>query len=274
MHRLDVAACLAADDGVANLERTLLNEQTGDNTAPLVDRGIEADAGGRPLGVRPQVVQFCDGEQRVEQVVHASPRDGAGLHDLRLATPLRRQQLVRRQLLIDPINVGTREVDLVDAHDDRHVGRPGVADRLLCLGHHAVVGGHHDDGTVSHIRTAGPHLSEGLVARRVHEGDRMPVPLHGIGPHVLRDATTLAGGNVDAQNSIEQRRLAMVHVAQERHHRGPRHPQRGILVGRVEAGQEFLLEILGSLDVKLHAEFGGQQLHRVAIEHRRHTRHG
>ena len=149
----------------------------------------------------------------------------------------------------------------------------GVADRLLRLWHHAVVGCHHDDGTVGHVCSAGPHLRECLVAWRVDERDRMAVSLHGVGPHVLRDTAALARGNIDAQNAVEQRRLAMVDVAQKRHHRGPRHPQGGILVRGVESGQQLLLEILCRLDVQLHAEFGRQQFDRVAVEHRSHAWH-
>ena len=251
-----------------------MHEQAGHDPTAFVDRGIEADAGGSPLVVDAQIVQLGDREQRVKQIIHTDAGDGTGLHDLRLPAPLGRQQLVRRQLLVDSIHVGAGKIDLIDAHDDRHIGGPRVADRLLRLRHHAVVGSHHDDGTVGHIGTACPHLRERLVARRVDERDWPPVPLYGVGPHVLRDATTLAGSDIHAENAIEQRRLAMINVAEKRHHRGTRRPQGGILVSRVESGQKFLLEILGGLDVELHAEFSGQQLHRVAVEHRRHARHG
>ena len=50
-------------------------------------------------------------------------------------------------------------------------GRLGVGDRLLRLGHHAVVGRDDQDDDVGDVRAAGPHGGERLVARRVDEGD-------------------------------------------------------------------------------------------------------
>ena len=63
-------------------------------------------------------------------------------------------------------------VDLVDGHDDRHVGRLGVVDGLDGLGHDAVVGRHHQHDDVGDLGAAGPHGGERLVARGVDEGDR------------------------------------------------------------------------------------------------------
>ena len=67
--------------------------------------------------------------------------------------------------------VGAGLVDLVDRDDHRHARRLGVGDRLLGLRHDAVVGRHHQDDDVGHLGAAGAHGGEGLVARRVEEGD-------------------------------------------------------------------------------------------------------
>ena len=67
--------------------------------------------------------------------------------------------------------LASRLVDLVDGHDDRHVGRLGVVDRLDRLRHDAVVGRHHQHDDVGGLGAAGAHGGEGLVARRVDEGD-------------------------------------------------------------------------------------------------------
>ena len=68
-------------------------------------------------------------------------------------------------------------VDLVHRDDDRHVGRARVCDRLLRLRHDAVVGGDDENGDVRHLRAAGAHRGERLVARRVEEGDLAAVVL-------------------------------------------------------------------------------------------------
>ena len=148
-----------------------------------------------------------------------------------------------------------------------------MADRLLCLRHDAVVGGNHQHGTIGHVGTAGPHLGEGLVARGVDKGDRLVVMPHRVGANMLRDATAFPGSHVHAQNPVEQGRLAMIDVAQKRHDRRPGNPQGRILVHGIEAEHEFLFEILGRLQIELHAQFRRQHLHRVAIEKRPHARH-
>jgi hypothetical protein len=79
---------------------------------------------------------------------------------------------VLQQLLLDLVRVGLRQVDLVDRHDHRHAGVLGVRDRLDRLRHEAVVGRDHEHHDVGHLRAAGAHGGERLVARGVEEGDR------------------------------------------------------------------------------------------------------
>jgi hypothetical protein len=272
-HRLHVAGGLAADDRIADPQRALLDEEAGHDAAALVDRCVEADAGGATIGIGAEVMQFGDRQQRVEQMIDALARDGTGLHDFGLAAPLRGQEFVGRQLLVNPLHVGAGQVDLVDADDDRNTGRAGVADGLLGLGHDAVVGGHDDHRAIGDIGAPRPHLRERLVAGGIDERDRLVVPLDGVGADVLGDAAALARRHVDADDAVEQRGLAMVDVPEEGHHGRPRQLERGILIHRIEARQELLLEVLGRLDVQLHAEFRGKQFDRVAVEHRPHARH-
>ena len=172
-----MAARLTADDRIAHPQRALLHEEARHHAATLVNRGIETDARRLAFGVGPQVVQFGDREQRVEELIDALASDRARLHDFRLTTPLGRQEFVGRQLLIDLLHVGAREVDLVDRHHDRHARRLGVADRLLGLRHQPVVGRDHEHGAVGDVGAAGPHLGERLVPRRIDERDRVGIPL-------------------------------------------------------------------------------------------------
>ena len=151
------------------------------------------------------------------------PVSGAGLDHFRLAAPFARQQSVGR-----PTAVRTRlvfdagQIDLVQRHDDRHSGRLGVADRLFGLRHDAVVGRHDQHGDIGDVGPAGPHFGERLVARRIDEGDRAAVLLDLVGADVLRDAARFAGDHVDADDPVQQRRLAVVDVAQERDDRRTR----------------------------------------------------
>ena len=148
-----------------------------------------------------------------------------------------------------------------------------MADRLLRLRHEAVIGRHHEHGAVGHIGPTGPHLREGFVAGSIDERNRAAVPLNRVGPHVLGDAAALTRRHIHTENAIEQRRLAVIDMAQKRHDRRPRHAERRILVHGVEAGEEFLFQILGRFEVELHAQFRCQQFDHVAIEHRAHAGH-
>ena len=66
-----------------------------------------------------------------------------------------------------------------------------MRDRLLRLRHDAVVGGDDEHGDVRHLRAAGAHGGEGLVARGVEEGD-LAAGVDGlIGADVLGDPAGL-----------------------------------------------------------------------------------
>ena len=63
-------------------------------------------------------------------------------------------------------------VDLVDRHDDRHIGRARVIDGFHRLRHDAVIGGNHQHDDIRGLGAAGAHGGEGFMARRIDEGDR------------------------------------------------------------------------------------------------------
>ena len=85
--------------------------------------------------------------------------------------PLFGNQAAIGQLLLDAVGIGFGLVDLVDGHDDGHVGGLGVVDGLEGLRHHAVVGGDHDDHNVGDLGAAGSHAGKGFVARSIEEDD-------------------------------------------------------------------------------------------------------
>ena len=235
VHRLDAPVGRAADDHVAQPQRALAHQQLGHHAAALVHFGFEAGAAGGAIGVGLVLVQLGHRQQRLEQLVDAFAGRGAGLDHFGFAAPLAGQQFVGRQLLVGPLDVGARQVDLVQRHDDRHLGGPGVADGLFGLRHDAVFGRDDQDGDVGDVGAAGAHFGERLVARRVDEGDRPAVPLDAIGADVLGDAPFFVRGHVDAEDPVQQRRLAVVHVAEERDDRRAR-----LELGRVVRGFERL----------------------------------
>ena len=176
------------------------------------------------------------------------------------------------QLGADPFGVGALFVDLVDGDQDRHVGGAGVVDRLFGLRHDAVVGGDDDHGDVGDLGAAGAHRREGGVAGGVEEGDRLLVVVHLVGADVLGDATGLAGGDLGLADRVQQRGLAVVDVAHDRHHR---RAVGEVLVGVVELRLLGLL-LGGGDDLDLAVVLVGDRPHRLVGEglgERRHLAH-
>jgi hypothetical protein len=148
-----------------------LHQHRGDRTATLVEPSLDDQALGRAVLGRRQFEHFRLQQHVLEQVVDALTRLGRHRNDRHVAAILLGHHLVGDQLLLHAIGVGFALVDLVDRHDHRHLGRLGVVDGLDRLGHHAVVGRHHQDDDVGGRGAARPHRGEGLVARGVEEGD-------------------------------------------------------------------------------------------------------
>jgi hypothetical protein len=115
-------------------------------------------------------VHIGDEQDRLEQLVKADSLLGRNFDELVTPTPLAWDDLVVCQLLTDPIGVRVLSIDLVDGDHERDRGGLRVVDGLDGLRHHAVVGGHNDDGHVSDLRAAGAHGGERLVTWCVEEG--------------------------------------------------------------------------------------------------------
>ncbi len=95
-----------------------------------------------------------------------------------------------------------------------------------------------------------------------------------IGADVLRDAAAFAAGDVDADDFIQQRRFAVVDVAQERDHRRARLELIGFVGHRIDHVVELFFGGLGLFQFDFGAEFGGQQFDGVGIDRRHDVGHG
>ena len=267
VHRLDAAVRLDRRRHVARPQRAVLHEHLGDHAAVGFLLGFEAGADRRPVGVRLVFVQLGHGQDRVEQLVDAGALGGAGLDDFDVAAPFAGQQLVGAEARVDPVEVHAGQVDLVERDDDRHFGRAGVADGFFGLRHHAVVGRHHQHGDVGDVGAAGPHLGERFVARRIDERDPPAVLLDRIGADVLRDAAAFAAHHVEADDPVQQRRLAVVDVAQERDHRRTRHEVGRIVDCVLELLDELVFEALRPGEFDVEAEFRDDEFGQLGIDH-------
>ena len=169
-----------------------------------------------------------------------------------------------QQLVLHPIGVGLRLVDLVDRHDDRLFGRLGVADRLDRLGHDAVVGRDHQDDDVGHVGAARAHLGEGGVARRIQEGQFVAGRRDDlVRADVLCDAAGFVGRHVGLAQGVQQAGLAVVHVAHDGDHRRPVRKVAGVVsLGVAQAD----LDVVGGDALRLVAELLHDQLGGVGVD--------
>ena len=191
---------------------------------------------GAPLRVRLELLEVGDQQDHLDQLVEALAALGRDRHERHVAAVLLDHDAGLGELGLHAVRVGVRLVDLVERDDDRHLGRLRVADRLERLGHDPVVRGDHDDRDVGHLRAAGAHRGEGLMARRVEEDDALAVVGDLARADVLGDAAALAGGDLGRPERVEQARLAVVDVAHDGHDRGSR-----LELGRVVLLEEDLL---------------------------------
>ena len=113
------------------------------------------------------------------------------------------------------------------------MGTPAARAWLIAsrgLRHDAVIGRHHQHDDVRHLGAPGAHGRESLVAGRVQERDFAAVDGHLIGACALGDAASFTGGDIGVADTVEQGGLAVVDVAQHRHHRRAFHQVVNIFV--------------------------------------------
>ena len=261
--RAHPAPLAAGDEYVADPNRAALHQHGGHRAAALLHFGLDHHAVGAALGVRRQLHELGLKHYCLFQLVEVGLLGSGHLDGQDLAAEFLDLDLVVQQLLAHPVRVGVGTVAFVDGDDERNAGSLGVVDRLDGLFHDPVIGGHHQDHDVGYVGTAGAHLGEGGVTRRVDESDllaRRQCDL--VGADMLRYAAGFAARHVGLAQRVQQRRLAMVDMSHHRDHRRPRQHLAG-LVGLAAKAQ---LDVGLRHPLHLMAELGGDQLRSVGID--------
>ena len=168
--RAHPAEFLADQQRIAELQGAAQHQHRGDGAAALFEARLDHVAGGEPGGRRLQFEHFGLQQDAVEQLIDALAGARRHRHENILAAPLLGYHAVLGELLLDLLRIGLRLVDLVERHHDRHLGRLRVLDRFDGLRHDAVVGAHHQDHDVGHLRAARAHRGERGVARGIEKG--------------------------------------------------------------------------------------------------------
>ena len=268
-HAPDATVCVAGDDRVADPKGAALDEHRGDRSATAVQVRLDGHTLRVHLRVRPQVERRIGGQDDgLEQRLDVETLLGGDVDEHRVAAVLLRNKSVLGHLAADLVGLRALLVDLVDRHDDRHVGRLRVVDRLDSLRHHAVVRRHHDDRDVGRLGAARTHRGERLVTGGVDEGDG-PIDLvdrdgHLVRTDVLGDASGLALAYLGGADAVEQPRLTVVDVTHDRH--DGRTNLEVILATlvlterQVERIQQFAVLVLGADDLNLETHLLAEEL--------------
>ncbi|MNQ64530.1 hypothetical protein D3C85_789580 [compost metagenome] len=262
-HGTDAAVVDAAEDHVALTQGTVLDQHGSHRATALVQAGLDHHATARGRRGRSEFQYFGLQQHGFQQFVDAGTDLGRYGHELGVAAPLFRDHVTAGQIILDPVQVGFRLVDLVHRDHDRHASRFRVLHGFLGLRHHAVVGRHHQDDDVGGLGTTGTHGGKRCVARGVEEGHHAAVGFHVVGADVLGDATRFTGRHLGAANVVEQRGLAMVDVTHDGDHRRAR---LGLALELEGFGQLFFQGVLAD-QRDLVAQLFGHQLRGFLVEH-------
>ncbi len=131
---------VAAHKVVTDTQRAGLNEHGRDGAASSLEVRVDHGPEGVSVWVGFELEDVRRQDDRRQQVVDALAGPRAEVNALDLAAVVARDDALRRELLVDAIDVGVLLVDLVDRDDDRNLCRACVVYGLDRLRHHSVVG--------------------------------------------------------------------------------------------------------------------------------------
>ncbi len=227
------------------------------------------------VGVGAQVQRGVGGQQhRLQQRFDVGALFGGDIDEHRVAAEFLGHQTIFGELPADLGRVGTLLVDLVDRHDNRHLGGLRVVDGLHRLRHDTVVGGHHQDRDVGGLGAAGAHRGKRLVAGGVDERDRpldaVMLDRHLVGADVLGDAAGLGLADVGLADGVQQPGFPVVDVTHDGHDRRT-HLQilfgaLVLAVGQVEGLQQLTVFVLRADDLDVVVHFAAEQLERLVAD--------
>ncbi len=273
-HASDTTVGVTGHDRVADPQRSTLDQHGGHRAATAIEVRLDGDTLGVHVGVGTQIERRIRGQQhRFEQGVDVRALLGGDVDEHGLATEVLGHQAVLGQLRTDLLRIRTLLVDLVDRHDDRHVGCLRVVDGLHRLRHDAVVGRDHQDRDVGGLRATGTHGGERLVTGGVDERDETLVAVefgeHLVRTDVLRDAAGLALTDGRVTDRVEQSRLTVIDMTHDGHHR------RTLLevllatlvlaVGEVEAVEQLAVLVLRADDLDDVVHLAAEQFQRLVV---------
>ena len=207
-----------------------MHENRGKNTFSLVDLCFDDGTPGQSVRICLQIEHFRFQQNLFEEQFDIFTAARGYFHGLKLASPLLHQDALVGELLTNTIGICFRFINLVDGDNDRHAGRPCVADCFECLRHHIILSRNDQNHDVCQLRTARTHCRKGFVARCIEKCDFFPtIERNFIRTDVLRNAARFTGDDVCTADIVEQRSLTMINVTHDGNHRCARFQRFGVI---------------------------------------------
>ena len=200
----DFAVAFAAEHHVADMEGAVLNQYAGGRPEAVFQLRFEDDALGRALRVGLELKHFRFHQDAFEQVGQPLAGLGRHRHGADCAAPVLTGETVLLHVEQHLVRVGVRQVDLVDRHDDRHLGRQRLIHRFDGLGLEAFRRRHDQHHEVGRVGAAGPHVGESRVSGGVDERDALAFVTDGGGSDMLGDRASFLVGDMGVADRILQ----------------------------------------------------------------------
>ncbi|KNX40127.1 hypothetical protein ROTO_33190 [Roseovarius tolerans] len=222
---------LAHHKDITLLQRAFLDQNSRNGATAHVKLRLDHGPLGGTVRIGLEFEYLGLQRDRFEQFFQTLASNRRHFHILHIARHRLDDHLVTEQIGAHLVGIGGRQIDLVDRHDHRHLGRLGMVDGLDGLRHHGIIGCNDKHDNIRHLRPARAHRGKGRVARRVEEAE------HGaavggdlIRPDMLGDTTSLASDDLGISDRVQKRGLAVVNVTHDGDHRRPRHEILGLVL--------------------------------------------
>ena len=212
-------AC-AGNNGVANAERTIADENGCHIATTFVERRLDNRAGSLAVRVGLEFEHIGLKQNLFQQVVYTDTFLCRNLLTLVFSTPVFYEQVHGSERLLHFIGICARLIYLIDSKHHGHAGSLSMGDSLLGLGHHVVVGCNDDNGNVRNLCTTGTHGGKGLMAGSIEESNATTVlELHVVCSDVLCDTSGFTRDDVTLAHPVEQRSLTVIHMTHHSYYR-------------------------------------------------------
>ena len=222
-HGTNLTEGRADSHNIADMQCTLLHKKASHRTSSLIQFRLDNHSIGFSIrvGFQLQDIRF---ERDVLQKFFQS---FSGLRRYRTAdgasAVILRNEIVGHEFLLYLVDICRRLINLINGNNHFRVGRLRMINGLNGLRFNAVIRSYNQYGNIRRLGTAHTHRREGLMSRRIEEGNRSRLSVYFDGNLIstdrLGDSAMLFTGYIGISDRIQDGRLTVVNVSHYSHNR-------------------------------------------------------